>query len=196
MRKLAMGPAMSRMAEVIERQARQLSRFIADLLHGVRRGGPSTVPITPRDNDVGVVLDYALDVASAALRAPAGKGHERAHIVLQARCVCTIPHPYHLGRHWLGRSALDAHSTAARVVTERLSLCPLGRGFRPLCRGPCRTVDNTFNLAGPIATVRIAKAAFAAWLPRGSTSVFGDRHRRFVIALSYLRILKAVQNGP
>lgn len=69
MRKLSADPSMSRMAEVVERQAKQLSRFIADLLHAARLDGPDAVPIAPRDSDVGEVLDRAIDVASATIQA-------------------------------------------------------------------------------------------------------------------------------
>ncbi|WBS00114.1 PAS domain-containing sensor histidine kinase [Pseudoduganella sp. SL102] len=69
MRALSADPSISRMAEVVERQAHQLSRFIADLLHAARLDGPAAVPIAQRDTDVGEVLDRAVDIASASMRA-------------------------------------------------------------------------------------------------------------------------------
>ncbi len=69
MRKLSTDPSMSRMAEVVERQAKQLSRFIADLLRAARLECPGAVPIAPRDSDVGEILDRAIDVATATIRA-------------------------------------------------------------------------------------------------------------------------------
>lgn len=69
MRKITADPSLSRMAEVVERQAKQLSRFIADLLQAARLDGPEAVPIAQRDTDVGEVLDQAVDIASTSIRA-------------------------------------------------------------------------------------------------------------------------------
>ena len=69
LRACAADPSTARMAEVVERQAKQLSRFIADLLQAARLDGPEVVPMAPCDTDVGEVLDRAVDVASASMHA-------------------------------------------------------------------------------------------------------------------------------
>ncbi len=69
MRKLSDDPSLSRMAEVVERQAKQLSRFISDLLQTARLEGPAVVPVVLRDTDMGEILDQALDIASVSIRA-------------------------------------------------------------------------------------------------------------------------------
>ncbi len=69
MRKRSADPSICRMAEIVERQAKQLSRFVADLLHAARLDRPEAVPVAPRDTHVGEVLDRAVDVALAPIRA-------------------------------------------------------------------------------------------------------------------------------
>lgn len=67
-RKMASDSALSRMAEVVERQAKQLARFIGDLLNAARLVDAPAVPVAIRDSCVGEVLDLAADVVAGPAR--------------------------------------------------------------------------------------------------------------------------------
>lgn len=71
MRVLSVDASIARMAHVVERQAKQLSRFIDDLLQAARLDGPEAMPIATRDSDVGEVLDRAVDFAFTSITARA-----------------------------------------------------------------------------------------------------------------------------
>lgn len=65
LRRLSSDQAVVRLADVVERQAKQLGRFIADLLATSRLRGATRMPIVIRDSTVGEVLDRAIDIATA-----------------------------------------------------------------------------------------------------------------------------------
>jgi signal transduction histidine kinase len=69
MKKVATDPALSRMADIVDRQAKQLARFIADLLNAARLDGAAEVPVAIRDSCVGEVVDLAVDVVASAAHA-------------------------------------------------------------------------------------------------------------------------------
>lgn len=54
-------PKVSKMAEMVDRQSKQLSRFLADLLDASRLHRAREVPCEIRDADLGAALDAALD---------------------------------------------------------------------------------------------------------------------------------------
>lgn len=68
MRMVSDDPAITRMADVVERQTKQLARFIADLLHAARLEAPGDAPIQMRDCNVADVVDQAADVVASALQ--------------------------------------------------------------------------------------------------------------------------------
>jgi signal transduction histidine kinase len=57
------------MARVIERQTRQLARFIADLLDGARIEHACDIAVAMRASSIATVLELARDVADGILRA-------------------------------------------------------------------------------------------------------------------------------
>lgn len=68
LRSMANDPKVAKMADVVERQSKQLARFVADLLDASRLHHASEVPCAMRDSDVGSVLDAALDAVDPTLR--------------------------------------------------------------------------------------------------------------------------------
>ena len=54
-------PTVSKMAEVVDRQSKQVARFVADLLDASRLRRASQGPCYVRDADLGSVMDTALD---------------------------------------------------------------------------------------------------------------------------------------
>jgi signal transduction histidine kinase len=54
-------PKVSKMAEMVDRQSKQLARFLADLLDASRLHRAREVPCEIRDTDLGAVMDAALD---------------------------------------------------------------------------------------------------------------------------------------
>ncbi|WP_338763184.1 ATP-binding protein [Massilia sp. METH4] len=69
MRKMCGDPIVTRMADIVDRQARQLVRFINDLVSATRLHDAPEVPVVIRDSNVGEVVDLAVDVVAAAARA-------------------------------------------------------------------------------------------------------------------------------
>ena len=68
LRKMAADPKVAKMADVVDRQSKQLARFVADLLDASRLHHVAEVPCEMRDSDIGSVLDVALDGVDPTLR--------------------------------------------------------------------------------------------------------------------------------
>ena len=69
MKAMTSDPAISYMAEVVERQTKQLARFISDLLNAARLERAEEVPVAICDTNVGEIVDRAVDVVENAIRA-------------------------------------------------------------------------------------------------------------------------------
>lgn len=68
LRSMATDPKVAKMADVVERQSKQLARFVADLLDASRLHHVSEVPCEMRESDIGSVIDMALDAVNHILR--------------------------------------------------------------------------------------------------------------------------------
>ena len=69
LRRISGEPNIVRMADIVERQTRQLARFITDLLDASRIERSHEVPVAMRDTTVGGVLELAHDAAAGAIAA-------------------------------------------------------------------------------------------------------------------------------
>ena len=69
MGRVATDPRIAQMAGIVERQARQLARFVTDLLDASRIERACDVPVTMRGATVNEVVGLARDVAAAPIRA-------------------------------------------------------------------------------------------------------------------------------
>jgi signal transduction histidine kinase len=92
-----------RLARMIERQTRQLARFIADLLDGARIEHACDIAVAMRASSVGNVLELARDVADGALR---GRGQTLC-VDMAATEVVLWCDPERLGQA-LGNALLNA----------------------------------------------------------------------------------------
>ena len=126
MRKLACDATLARMAEIVERQAKQLARFIADLLNAARLVGAPPVPVAMRDSCVGEVLDLAADVVAGPARAR--------------------PAPDDRGRGPAGPAAL--RSGAPRPGAGKC-LAQCQRTLATRCGNPPKCADRQRDLPGP-----------------------------------------------
>lgn len=68
LRQMTTDPKVAKVADIVERQSKQLARFVADLLDASRLHHATEVPCAMRDSDVGSVLDAALDSVDHTLR--------------------------------------------------------------------------------------------------------------------------------
>jgi signal transduction histidine kinase len=67
LRRATSDPALSKMADIVDRQAKQLARFVDDLLDASRFHRARDVPCELRETSLGAVLDAALDPLGPAL---------------------------------------------------------------------------------------------------------------------------------
>lgn len=69
LRKTVSDPAVAKMADIVDRQSKQLARFVADLLDASRMHRAKEVPCELREAEFGSVLDAALDQLAPTLQA-------------------------------------------------------------------------------------------------------------------------------